>query len=174
MIIKKTVFAAIAASVIVWTSCGNASQQSKDSTTVETAQLTSNIQTNDNMTTTTNKTIHLTRTDFLKKVANFEQNPDKWEYLGDKPAIIDFYADWCGPCKMIAPILEELAEEYDGQIYIYKVDTEAEQQLAAEFGIRSIPSLLFVPMNEAPQMAQGALPKDAFKQAIEEVLLKKS
>ena len=125
-------------------------------------------------TATTNKTIHLTRADFLNKVANFEKNPDQWVYLGDKPAIIDFYADWCGPCKMVAPILEELAEEYDGQIYIYKVDTEAEQQLAAEFGIRSIPSLLFVPMNEAPQMAPAALPKDAFKQAIEEVLLKKS
>lgn len=118
------------------------------------------------------KTIKLTKAEFLEKVVNFEANPDEWIYLGDKPAIIDFYADWCGPCKMIAPILEELAEEYDGQIYIYKVDTEAEQQLAAEFGIRSIPSLLFVPMGEAPQMAQGALPKDAFKQAIEEVLLK--
>ncbi|HPD87728.1 MAG TPA: thioredoxin, partial [Proteiniphilum sp.] len=106
--------------------------------------------------------------------ANYEANPEKWEYLGDKPCIIDFYADWCGPCKMVAPILEELAAEYEGEIYIYKVDTEAEQQLAGEFGIRSIPSLLFCPMGEAPQMAQGALPKDAFKQAIEEVLLKKS
>lgn len=119
------------------------------------------------------KTIKLTRADFLEKVANFEKNPEKWEYLGDKPAIIDFYADWCGPCKMVAPILEELAAEYAGQIYIYKVDTEVEQQLAAEFGIRSIPTLLFIPMNEPPQMAQGALPKDAFKQAIDEVLLKK-
>ena len=131
-----------------------------------------NHKTENNMTTTTKKTINLTRADFLEKVANFEESPEKWVYLGDKPAIIDFYADWCGPCKMIAPILEELAEEYEGQIYIYKVDTEAEQQLAGEFGIRSIPSLLFVPMDEEPQMAQGALPKDAFKQAIEEVLLK--
>ena len=128
--------------------------------------------TEDNMTAT--KTIQLTRDQFLEKVANFEKSPEEWVYLGDRPAIIDFYADWCGPGKMIAPILEELAEEYDGQIYIYKVDTEAEQQLAAEFGIRSIPSILFVPMGEAPQMAQGALPKDAFKQAIDEVLLKKS
>ena len=128
--------------------------------------------TEDNMTAT--KTIQLTRDQFLEKVANFEKSPEEWVYLGDRPAIIDFYADWCGPCKMIAPILEELADEYDGQIYIYKVDTEAEQQLAAEFGIRSIPSILFVPMGEAPQMAQGALPKDAFKQAIDEVLLKKS
>ncbi len=118
------------------------------------------------------KTIHLTKADFLTKVANYEKNPQTWEYLGDKPAIIDFYADWCGPCKMVAPILEQLAAEYEGQIYIYKVDTEAEQELAADFGIRSIPTLLFVPMNDAPQMAQGALPKDAFKQAINDVLLK--
>jgi thioredoxin len=120
------------------------------------------------------KPIHLTKAEFLQKVANYEANPDKWVYLGDKPCIIDFYADWCGPCKMVAPILEELAQEYDGQIYIYKVDTEAEMELASDFGIRSIPTLLFCPMGEAPQMAQGALPKDAFKQAINEVLLKKS
>ena len=109
----------------------------------------------------------------MKKVADFEKNSEEWVYLGDKPAIIDFYADWCGPCKMIAPVLEELAKEYEGKLYIYKVNTEVEQQLAAEFGIRSIPSLLFVPMEGAPQMAQGALPKDALKQAIDEVLLKK-
>ena len=119
------------------------------------------------------KTIHLTKADFLSKVVNYEKNPEKWEYLGDKPAIIDFYADWCGPCKMIAPILEELAVEYEDQIYIYKINTETEQELASVFGIRSIPSLLFVPMNEAPQMAQGAMPKSAFKEAIETVLLKK-
>ena len=90
-----------------------------------------------------------------------------------KKILIDFYADWCGPCKSIAPVLEELAAEYDGQIYIYKINTETEQELASAFGIRSIPSLLFVPMNEAPQMAQGAMPKSAFKEAIETVLLKK-
>lgn len=118
-------------------------------------------------------TIHLTKEEFLKKVMDYENNPNEWKYLGDKPAIIDFYADWCGPCKMIAPILEELAAEYADEIYIYKVDTEREQELAAVFGIRSIPSLLFVPMGEAPQMAQGALPKHAFKDAINNVLLKK-
>jgi|SRR5690554_6291492 thioredoxin len=158
------------------TSCNNSARNK--STVVNAAAIeTVNIGTDNKITTTTMstvKTIHLTRAEFLKKVANFEETPDKWVYLGDKPAIIDFYADWCGPCKMIAPILEELAQEYDGQIYIYKIDTEAEQQLAAEFGIRSIPSLLFVPMDDAPQMAQGAMPKDAFKQAIEELLLKKS
>lgn len=117
-------------------------------------------------------TIQLTKTDFITKVMDYEKNPTEWKYLGDKPCIIDFYADWCGPCKMIAPILEELAAEYGDKIYIYKVNTEKEQELAAAFGIRSIPSLLFVPMNEAPQMSQGALPKTSLKEAIETVLLK--
>lgn len=117
--------------------------------------------------------VHLTKAQFMSKVANFETNPADWKYLGDKPCIIDFYASWCGPCKTIAPILEDLANEYNGQIYIYKVDTEAEQELAAAFGIRSIPTILFCPMVGAPQMAQGAMPKDSFKQAIKEVLLKK-
>lgn len=119
------------------------------------------------------KTIHLNKIDFLKKVANYEANPNEWKYLGDKPALIDFYADWCGPCKAVAPVLEELAKEYDGEIYIYKIDTEAELELSALFGIRSIPSLLFVPMNGTPQMAQGALPKNALKEVIDKVLLEK-
>ena len=119
------------------------------------------------------QTIHLTKADFLEKVANYEQNPTEWKYLGDKPALIDFYANWCGPCKMVAPILEELAEEYKDEIYIYKINTEEEQELSAVFGIRSIPTLLFVPVGEDPQMAQGALPKDALKQAIDSVLLHK-
>ena len=118
------------------------------------------------------KAIHLTKAEFLTKVMNYEKNPNQWEYLGDKPCIIDFYADWCGPCKMIAPILEELAQEYDGQIYVYKIDTEKEQELAQAFGIRSIPTLLFVPMNEQPQLVKGALPKSEFKKAIDEILLK--
>ena len=117
--------------------------------------------------------VYLTKADFLAKVADFEKNPNEWEYLGDKPALIDFYADWCGPCKMIAQILEELAKEYDGQIYIYKINTDKEQELAGAFGIRSIPSLLFVPMTGQPQMAQGAMSKADFKKAIEEVLIKK-
>jgi thioredoxin len=120
----------------------------------------------------TMKTIHLTKAGFISKVADYEKNPDQWEYLGDKPCLIDFYADWCGPCKAIAPVLEDLAKEYEGQIYIYKIDTEKETELAAVFGIRSIPSLLFCPMGETPQIAQGALPKDILKKAIDEVLLK--
>ena len=118
------------------------------------------------------KTIHLTKEEFLKKVANYEANPTEWKYLGDKPCIIDFYADWCGPCKMVAPILDELAKEYSDKIYIYKVDTEAERELASAFGIRSIPTMIFIPMGEDPQVAQGALPKNVIKDAINKTLLK--
>jgi len=116
---------------------------------------------------------HLTKEAFLEKVFNFETN-EEWKYEGKIPCLIDFYADWCGPCKMVAPILEELSKEYDGKINIYKVDTEAEQELAAAFGIRSIPSMLFCPMDGKPQMAMGALPKQALKDAINDVLLIKN
>ena len=119
------------------------------------------------------KTIELTKADFLSKVANYETNLNEWKYLGDKPALIDFYASWCGPCKAIAPILDELAQEYGDSIYIYKINTDTEQELAAAFGIRSIPTLLFVPMEGKPQMAQGAMPKRDLKEAIDSVLLKK-
>ena len=114
---------------------------------------------------------HLTKQTFLEKVFIFELNQD-WKFEGSFPCIIDFYADWCGPCKTVAPILEELAVEYQGKINIYKIDTEAEQELAGAFGIRSIPSMLFVPMTEQPQMSVGALPKDTLIQAISDVLLK--
>jgi len=111
----------------------------------------------------------LTKEDFLEKVLNYETNKE-WKFKGEMPCIIDFYADWCGPCKMVEPILEELNEEYQGKLNIYRVDTSAEQQLAAAFGIQSIPSILFVPLNDKPQMAVGALPKEAIKKAIKEVL----
>ena len=113
---------------------------------------------------------HLTKETFREKVFDFEVNKD-WKFEGNLPCIIDFYADWCGPCKAVAPVLEELAQEYKGKIEIYKVDTEKEQELAAMFGIRSIPSLLFCPADGKPQMAMGALPKDAFVDAIQSVLL---
>lgn len=112
---------------------------------------------------------HLTKETFKEKVFNFEHN-NEWKFEGNTPCMIDFYADWCGPCKMVAPILEELQKEYGDHLVIYKVDTEAEQELSAMFGIQSIPSLLFVPVDGQPQMAMGALPKSTFERAIEEVL----
>jgi len=117
-------------------------------------------------------TEHLTLESFKEKVFNYEENED-WKFEGDKPCLIDFYADWCQPCKMVAPVLEELSETYEDEINIYKVDTENQQQLAAMFGIRSIPSLLFCPKDEQPQMAQGALPKPQLVKAIDQILLKK-
>jgi thioredoxin 1 len=112
---------------------------------------------------------HLTKETFLKKVFNYELNKE-WKFEGEKPCIIDFYADWCGPCKMVAPVLEELARDYDGKIDVFKVNTEEEQELASAFGIRSIPSFLFVPADGQPQMAMGALPKDTFVKAFKDVL----
>ncbi|PRY95909.1 thioredoxin [Marinilabilia salmonicolor] len=111
----------------------------------------------------------LTKETFKEKVFDFENNKD-WKFEGEKPCLIDFYADWCQPCKMVAPILEELSEEYDGKVDIYKIDTEDQRELAGMFGIQSIPSLLFVPTEGQPQMAQGALPKDTFERAIKDVL----
>ena len=113
---------------------------------------------------------HLTKETFLQKVFNYEENKE-WKFEGDLPCIIDFYADWCQPCKIVAPILEELEKEYEGKINIYKIDTEDQQELAAAFGIRSIPSMLFCPKEGQPQMAQGALPKESLKEAIDKVLL---
>lgn len=112
---------------------------------------------------------HLTKDTFKTKVFNYEANKE-WKYEGQKPCLIDFYADWCGPCKMVAPILEELSKEYEGKVDIYKINTDQEQELAYIFGIKSIPSLLFVPANAEPQMALGALPKDVFKRVIKDVL----
>jgi thioredoxin 1 len=113
---------------------------------------------------------HLTKDTFLEKVFNYEKNQE-WKFEGILPCLIDFYADWCGPCKMVAPILEELSKEFEGKINIYKVNTEVEQELAGAFGIQSIPSLLFCPKDGKPQMAMGALPKQAMTDAINEVLL---
>jgi thioredoxin len=115
-------------------------------------------------------TIQLTAEDFKKMVFDYTTQ-NQWNYAGKLPAIIDFYADWCGPCKMVAPILEELANEYAGKLIIYKVDTEVEQELSGIFGIRSIPSFLFIPVDGQPMMQAGAVPKNTFKQVIEEHLL---
>lgn len=112
---------------------------------------------------------HLTKETFKQKVFNFETNKE-WKFEGEKPAIIDFYADWCMPCKVVAPILEELSEDFKGKIDIYKINTEEERELSAMFGIQSIPSLLFIPKEGQPQMAMGALPKETFIKAFKDVL----
>lgn len=111
---------------------------------------------------------HLTRQTFIEKVFDFENN-EEWVFKGKKPAIIDFYADWCGPCKIVSPILEELDREYQGLIDFYKIDTDQEQELAAMFGIRSIPTILFVPVDDQPRIAVGAMPKDVYEKAIEDL-----
>lgn len=115
--------------------------------------------------------LHLTKSDFLEKVADYENNPTEWKYLGDKPAIIDFYADWCAPCRRLSPELEALAQEYGGKIYVYIINVDKEQELSAVFGIRSIPTLLFIPMEGSPTITQGALPRHELKKLIEEKLL---
>lgn len=112
---------------------------------------------------------HLTSETFKEKIFNFETQKE-WKFEGKAPAIIDFYADWCAPCKIVAPILEELKTEYGDKLDIYKVNTEEQRELASMFGIQSIPSLLFIPIDGQPQMAMGALPKETFRQAISEVL----
>ncbi len=115
-------------------------------------------------------TIQMTTQDFKDKVFNYDTVAD-WKYQGTLPAIIDFYADWCGPCKMVAPVLEELSKEYEDRLVIYKVDTDAEQELSSVFGIQSIPTILFIDAAGEPIMQQGALPKHVFKKIIEEKLL---
>ena len=118
----------------------------------------------------TTKVVHITKADFLKKVYDFEKNPDEWKYLGSQPAIVDFYADWCGPCRQLSPVLDELAKEYSGKLIIYKVNVDNERGLATFFGIRSIPTLLFIPMKGKPQRSLGALSKTELKGIIKDVL----
>ena len=111
---------------------------------------------------------HLTKETFKTKVFDFEKNKD-WKFEGSRPCLIDFYADWCGPCKMVAPILEDLSKDYKDKVDIYKVNTEEERELSSMFGIQSIPSLLFVPLTGQPRMAMGALPKDTLEKAFQDV-----
>ena len=116
---------------------------------------------------------HLTYADFLKKVWNFEKNPQQWIYEGDEPCVIDFYADWCGPCRRVAPIMEEMAKKYDGKVKIYKVNVDKESKLASVFRIRSIPAVLFIPKKGKPMMQVGLLPHDTYVKIIDEQLLHK-
>ena len=111
----------------------------------------------------------LTKESFKQKVFNYEKNQDKWVFEGSRPAIVDFYADWCGPCKMVAPVLEELSKEYQGKVDIYKVNTETEPDVATAFGVSSIPTILFIPMEGQPQVSRGAMPKASFVEAIKKI-----
>ena len=115
-------------------------------------------------------TMHLTKGGFLRRVADIENNPNEFKFLGDKPALIDFYASWCNPCQMLAPVLEELSEEYAGKVDIYKVDVDDERDLADIFGIRSIPTLLFIPMEGSPKRTMGAMPKSQLKELLDSML----
>lgn len=119
------------------------------------------------------KTVHLTKAEFLKKVVDYENNVNEWKYLGDKPAIIDFYANWCGPCKRLSPILEEIAAEYDGEVIIYKVNVDEERDIATAFGIRSLPTLFFVPTQGNPSVVEGFMPKEELYKAMNVTILKK-
>ena len=118
--------------------------------------------------------VSLKKAEHSKKVYDFEANPNDWKFEGKRPAIVDFYATWCGPCKALHPVLEELSKEYSGKVDIYQIDVDQEKELAAAFGIRSIPTLLLIPMKEEPRITQGALPKDQLKKAIDEFLLKQN
>ncbi|NTW24325.1 MAG: thioredoxin [Lentimicrobium sp.] len=143
--------------------CGSSngkSNQDKDNQTASTAS-----------TPEEGKVVQMNKAMFIEKVFNYEENPNEWKFRGDKPCIIDFYADWCGPCKKVAPVMAELAEQYKDQIVIYKVDTDKERELAQIFNIRSIPSILFCPASGQPQMTMGALPKAEFEKMIKELLL---
>ncbi|MDA3894124.1 MAG: thioredoxin [Salinivirgaceae bacterium] len=161
---KRNITLLLLAIMTISFGCANTSGKSDDNTTETVVKNEASEE--------TGIPIHLTNATFKKYVFNYELNKE-WKYEGDLPCIIDFYADWCGPCKRIAPVLEELAKEYEGRIIIYKVNTEQQRELASAFAIQSIPALLFVPAKGQPQMAQGALPKESFIVAIKVVLLVK-
>jgi len=118
------------------------------------------------------KVKHLTYKEFKKKVWDFEKDPSTFKYKGKLPAIVDFYADWCGPCRRVAPIMEKLAEEYDGKLLIYKINVDQEKQLASVFQVRSIPTILFIPMEGQPILQVGAMSEEEYRKVVVEQLVK--
>ncbi|MBQ6729218.1 MAG: thioredoxin [Bacteroidales bacterium] len=118
------------------------------------------------------KVKQLTYKEFIKKVWNFENNPNTFIYKSDLPAVIDFYADWCGPCRRVAPIMEKMAEEYDGRLLVFKVNVDQEKELAAAFQVKSIPMVLFIPLEGQPMMQVGAMQEAEYKKVVEEHLIK--
>lgn len=117
-------------------------------------------------------TIHLTSEQFKARVADYTSSPGEFRFLGSRPALIDFYAEWCGPCKMLSPVLEELSDEFAGKVDFYKINVDEEEELSSLFGIRSIPTLIFVPMDGKLQRSQGAMGKVQLREAVESILLK--
>jgi thioredoxin len=179
---KNTFFGFVFLSVVWLSSCGgSANPDKKPDSGVTTTSMTIQANTNETQTETdgsdvsgeTGSVIQLTNAVFLDKVYDYKQNPKKWVFKGDKPCIIDFYADWCRPCKMVAPIMEEFSEKYKGQVVIYRVNVDQERELAQFFGIQSIPTVFFCPATGDPQMTQGALPKETYEKALTELLLQK-
>lgn len=156
---RKISIGLIMAFVVLVTACNNSSK--KEETT----------QTPENKFDNQGKVITLNRASFIDLVMDFEKNPNNWAFKGQKPCVIDFYADWCRPCKMVAPIMEELAVEYQGKINIYKVNVDNEKELAGLINVQSIPAILFCPLNGSPQMQAGAMSKEQYKQIFEELLL---
>jgi len=174
---KKIAFSIIAVAILAL-SCTNGSASSLENSDQEVNAATTSVsdKTGDDQSKGSGKPVYLTKQEFLEKVMNYEKNQSEWVYEGDMPALIDFYADWCGPCRKAAPILEELAKEYEGRIHIYKIDTQKEQELASVFGIQSIPAFLFVPQKGRPTMSNGIAQTDEetkamFKKMIDEILL---
>ncbi len=170
---KQMILSITVITFLVFQSCSNGSTNAQTNAN-EAEQLAENI----TKTEVSGETIQITKADFLEKIMNYEENPEVWKFKGDKPCIVDFYADWCAPCRITSPILEELAAEYAGEINIYKVDTDDERELAAVFGIQSIPSFLFCPVEGKPMMTSGIAQseeetKAMFQKQIDEFLLNK-
>lgn len=178
-IMKNTLVGLVFLSVIWLSSCGgSATSENKPDSVLASKSAQSNtnaealpVNNTSSEAVAEGAVVQLTKAMFLEKVYNYEKNPKEWVFAGDKPCIIDFYADWCRPCKMVAPIMVELAEKYKGQITIYKINTDQERELAQFFGIQSIPTMYFCPSGGAPQMTQGAMDKATYEKIISEVLL---